>query len=200
MRFIFEVEDFANHSSAQHQFHIKKNGAGNYCAYHTNTQLSYMRVMLDGSVESVPFCWAKRKRDLDNALSEISEYYPEEIEKQFLDKYIAKQLGIHSYGEPYSHWVSLEDNEKQFEDLQYRNNNWYNGDIEVASDASDEQPDFDDENTTRKINFSNVDKIFIVTVLGRPQFEVRAFDRNEAARKVRKYYGQKVKILGIKEK
>ena len=69
--------------------------------------------------------------------------------------------------------------------------------IEVVSDASDEQPDDEEEiEVTNKPLY----KTFVVTIQNKPQCEINAIDRKDAALKCRKQFKDKIKILGIKEK
>lgn len=70
-------------------------------------------------------------------------------------------------------------------------------DIEVASDSSDEQPDEEQEQVR---SYMPSYKTFIVTIQNKPQCEINAKDRKEAALKCRKQFKDKIKILGIKEK
>lgn len=81
---------------------------------------------------------------------------------------------------------------EEYTDYGYISNN-----IEVASDASDEQPD-DEKEQVR--SYMPLYKTFIVTIQGKPQCEINAVDRKEAALKCRKQFKDKIKILGIKEK
>ena len=81
---------------------------------------------------------------------------------------------------------------EEYTDYGYISNN-----IEVASDASDEQPD-DEKEQVR--SYMPLYKTFIVTIQGKPQCEINAADRKEAALKCRKQFKDKIKILGIKEK
>ena len=80
---------------------------------------------------------------------------------------------------------------EEYTDYGYISNN-----IEVASDASDEQPD-DEKGQVR--SYIPLYKTFIVTIQGKPQCEINAKDRKEAALKCRKQFKDKINILGIKE-
>ena len=77
-------------------------------------------------------------------------------------------------------------------DYGYKFNN-----IEVVSDSSDERPDEEKEQIRSYIPLY---KTFIVTIQNKPQCEIKAKDRKEAALKCRKQFKDKIKILGIKEK
>lgn len=81
---------------------------------------------------------------------------------------------------------------EEYTDYGYISNN-----IEVASDASDEQPD-DEKEQVR--SYMPLYRTFIVTIQGKPKCEINAVDRKEAALKCRKQFKDKIKILGIKEK
>lgn len=81
---------------------------------------------------------------------------------------------------------------EKYTDYGYVTNN-----IEVASDASDEQPD-DEKEQVR--SYMPLYKTFIVTIQGKPQCNVKASSAKEAALKCRKQFKDKIKILGIKEK
>ena len=81
---------------------------------------------------------------------------------------------------------------EEYTDYGYMSNN-----IEVACDASDEQPD-DEKEQVR--SYMPLYKTFIITIQGKPQCEINAVDRKEAALKCRKQFKDKIKILGIKEK
>lgn len=81
---------------------------------------------------------------------------------------------------------------EEYTDYGYMSNN-----IEVVSDASDEQPD-DEKEQVR--SYMPLYKTFIITIQGKPQCEINATDRKEAALKCRKQFKDKIKILGIKEK
>lgn len=81
---------------------------------------------------------------------------------------------------------------EEYTDYGYMSNN-----IEVVSDASDEQLD-DEKEQVR--SYMPLYKTFIVTIQDKPQCEINAKDRKEAALKCRKQFKDKIKILGIKEK
>lgn len=81
---------------------------------------------------------------------------------------------------------------EEYTDYGYMSNN-----IEVASDAFDELPDEEQEQIR---SYMPSYKTFIVTIQGKPQYEIKAKDRKEAALKCRKHFKDKIKILGIKEK
>lgn len=79
----------------------------------------------------------------------------------------------------------------------YNDYSYISNGIEVVSDASDEQPDDEEE-----IEFVNkpLYKTFIVTIQNKPQCEIKASNRKEAAGLCKSKYGKDIKILGIKEK
>ena len=79
---------------------------------------------------------------------------------------------------------------------EYTDYGYMSNGIEVASDASDEQPD-DEKEQIR--SYMPLYKTFIVTIQGKPQCEINAKDRKEAALKCRKQFKDKINILGIKE-
>lgn len=79
----------------------------------------------------------------------------------------------------------------------YTDYSYISNGIEVVSDASDEQPDDKEEiEVTNKPLY----KTFVVTIQNKPQCEINAIDRKEAALKCREQFKDKIKILGIKEK
>ena len=79
----------------------------------------------------------------------------------------------------------------------YTDYSYISNDIEVVSDASDEQPE--DKEEIEVIN-KPLYKTFIVTIQNKPQCEIKATDRKDAAAKCREKFGRDIKILGIKEK
>jgi hypothetical protein len=79
----------------------------------------------------------------------------------------------------------------------YTDYSYISNGVELVSDASDEQPD--DEKEIEVVN-KPLYKKFIVTIQNKPQCEINAIDRKEAALKCREKFGRDIKILGIKEK
>lgn len=79
----------------------------------------------------------------------------------------------------------------------YTDYSYISNGIEVVSDASDEQPD-DDKEQVR--NYTPQYKTFIITIQNKPQCEIKASNRREAAGLCKSKYGKDIKILGIKEK
>ena len=80
----------------------------------------------------------------------------------------------------------------------YNDYSYISNDIEVVSDASDEQPD--DEEEIEVIN-KHLFKTFIVTIKNKPQCEIKATSRKEAAGLCKaRYEKEKIEILGIREK
>ena len=80
----------------------------------------------------------------------------------------------------------------------YNDYSYISNGIEVVSDASDEQPEDEEEiEVTNKPLY----KTFIITIRNKPQCEIKATNRKEAAGLCKARYGkEKIEILGIREK
>lgn len=79
----------------------------------------------------------------------------------------------------------------------YTDYSYISNGIEIVSDASDEQPENEEE---IKVANEPLYKTFIITIQNKPQCEIKASNRKEAAGLCKSKYGKDIKILGIREK
>lgn len=80
----------------------------------------------------------------------------------------------------------------------YTDYSYISNGMEIVSDASDEEPEDEEE---IKVTNKPLFKTFIVTIKNKPQCEIKASNRKEAAGLCKARYGkEKIEILGIKEK
>lgn len=90
------VESFDDHVY-QDYFIIKRNEAGNYCAYHKDNYKNHRRELVTGEEEIDPYCWSGRKKLLEDILDEITLHYPDELKNSMLSRDVASYYGIRTY-------------------------------------------------------------------------------------------------------